>query len=111
MNTTKITANNITECIYGTDLYLPCELQLDGTNYVMRFENEDEFDGFNFESFINDFNFAINVAISEGWDSMEQHLKLNGHNVRFIGLLSTNDFLAKLDDDVAPFLNLDLFTN
>ena len=110
LNNTKITSKNINDCICYDTLYLPYELQIEGRDYVLRFEEENNFENTNFDSFLNDLKFAINVSVSDGWKGMENHLRLNGWgNIRFVGLMKTEDFLTKTDADIMVFLNEELY--
>lgn len=104
-----ITPNTINDCIYYDTLFLPCELKLEGVYYTMRFTSEDRFENINWENFINEFKFGINVAIGDGWKGMTNHLKLSGYgDIEFIGLMPTDHFLETCDEELV-FLNEDLY--
>jgi hypothetical protein len=111
-NTTIINSENIFGCMTGEGLYIPFHFaSFEGEkNFVLRFIEENDFDIFDEQKFINELNFAINVTVSNGWDGMVEHLHNNGFkSISFTGLLPINEFLANTSKDLLSNLDLTLF--
>lgn len=114
-NTTKITAATFEGCISYEDsqkLYIPYEFKtLENINYVLKFEAEDHESAVeDYADFLSQLDFALNVAISNGFSGMEKHLDLNGYGfMNFVGVMKTGDFLKNTDADILNDLNLELY--